>query len=189
MINPTSVAFDIDGVFADIMSLFIDIACDEYNISGIKYEDITSYFIEDCLNIKPEIINEIINRILDGNYLATLRPIDQSPEVLTRLGRSHSPILFVTARPYIGPIQDWILDVLPLESSSIDIVATGSFEGKTDVLLSRNITHFVEDRLETCFQLNESGVTPILFKQPWNRSKHPFLEIDSWNELESMIKF
>jgi len=42
-IDPTSVAFDIDGVVADTMSLFIDIARDEFNLKNITYEQITSY--------------------------------------------------------------------------------------------------------------------------------------------------
>jgi len=68
-------------------------------------------------------------------------------------------------------------------------VATGSFEGKADVLLNRNISYVVEDRLETCFSLEAAGITPVVFKQPWNRKRHPFMEVGTWNELESLIKF
>ncbi|MFC1881398.1 hypothetical protein ACFL2S_07880 [Thermodesulfobacteriota bacterium] len=39
MINPVSVAFDIDGVIADTMTLFLDIARDVFHINGIHYED------------------------------------------------------------------------------------------------------------------------------------------------------
>lgn len=39
MINPVSVAFDIDGVIADAMTLFLDIARDIFHINGIRYED------------------------------------------------------------------------------------------------------------------------------------------------------
>ena len=42
MIDPTSVAFDIDGVIADTMALFLDIARKEYRVNGICYEDMTS---------------------------------------------------------------------------------------------------------------------------------------------------
>ena len=70
-----------------------------------------------------------------------------------------------------------------------DIVATGSFEAKADVLLERNVTCFVEDRLDTCFLLERAGITPILFKQPWNRQPHGFVEVGSWSELEALIHF
>jgi phosphoglycolate phosphatase-like HAD superfamily hydrolase len=33
MIDPTRVAFDIDGVIADTMSLFLDIVHEDFNIS------------------------------------------------------------------------------------------------------------------------------------------------------------
>jgi len=47
MINPASVAFDIDGVIADTMTLFLDIARDVFHINGIRYEDILSYNLID----------------------------------------------------------------------------------------------------------------------------------------------
>lgn len=189
MIHPASVAFDIDGVFADTMTLFLDIARDEYNITGIEYKDFTSYSLEECLSIDRGIIERIIVKIMDGDYTAPLKPIEGAPKVLSRIGRNHRPILFVTARPYLGPIYDWIKDTLPLDSRDIEVVATGGFEAKADVLLKKNISYFVEDRLETCFHLERAGVTPLLFKQPWNRVHHPFMEVGTWNELEALIQF
>jgi 5'(3')-deoxyribonucleotidase len=189
MIDPSSVAFDIDGVFADTMTLFLDIAREEYEIDRVKYEDITCYTLEDCIDIDGEIIEKIITKIMDGNYNAPLKPINGATSVLTRLGQGYGPILFVTARLYDGPIFDWIQSVLPLGADSIEVIATGSFEAKVDVLSKRNILYFVEDRLETCFPLDAAGITPVLFKQPWNRKNHPFIEVGTWSELESLIKF
>ncbi len=189
IIDPASVAFDIDGVFADTMTLFIDIAREEYNIDGIRYEDITCYTLEECINIGDKLINAIIAKIMEVKHKAPLKPIDGADKVLTRLGRYYSPVLFVTARTFRKPIYDWIRGILPLDPDSIEVIATGSFEGKVDVLSNRNISYFVEDRLETCFSLHEAGVTPILFKQPWNRKSHPFREVSNWRELESLIEF
>lgn len=188
MIDSASLAFDIDGVFADTMTLFIDIAQEEYKIDNLRYEDISRYYLEECIDLNPEIIGEIITKILDGKYNAPLKPIDGSAQVLTRLGRS-GRLLFVTARPYPGPIHDWILKTLHLDSESVEVIATGSFEAKADVLLEKNISFFVEDRLETCFALKEKGITPVLFRQPWNRKKHPFVEVGNWEELEAIIDF
>ena len=188
-IDPTSVAFDIDGVVADTMSLFIDIARDEFNLKNILYEQITSYSLEECLDINKEIMASIVQKLLDGNYSATLQPIKDAPKVLSKLGRKYGPVLFVTARPYPGPIKKWILENLSLEQPSIEIVTTGSFDAKAEILKDRNISYFVEDRLETCFTLKEAGITPILFKQPWNRQNNRFIEVGSWNELEDLIAF
>ena len=188
-IDPAAVAFDIDSVFADTMSLFIDIAENQYQISGIRYEDLTTYNLAECIKTDPVILDSILGRILDGRYSAQLKPMDGAPEVIARLGTYHRPILFVTARPYPGPIDMWMKKTIPLDESAIEIITTGSYEGKVDVLLQKGISYFVEDRLETCFSLHEVGVTPIVFKQPWNRKAHPFPEVGDWKELESLFYF
>jgi len=189
MIDPSSLAFDIDGVLADTMTLFLDIARKEYQIRGVKYEDITCYTLEECVDIDPVLIETILTRIMDGTHKASLKPMPGARNVLNRLGRLHTPILFVTARSIREPIYEWIQSVFSFDPDSIEVIATGSFDAKVDVLSSRDISYFVEDRLETCYPLFEAGVTPIIFKQPWNRKQHPFLEVDTWKELESLIKF
>lgn len=189
MIDPASLAFDIDGVLADTMNLFLDIAREDFQIRDIRYEDISCYSLESCLDLDKSIIDAIVKKIVDGDYRVNLQPIDGAPEVLGRLGRTCQPLLFVTARPYIGPIGDWMESMLPLKAESIEIVTTGSFQDKVDVLIDRHISFFVEDRLETCFTLHEAGITPILFKQPWNREPHPFMEVGNWREIESLIAF
>ncbi|MGD2186594.1 MAG: haloacid dehalogenase [Desulfobacterales bacterium] len=189
MIDPASVAFDIDGVFADTMTLFLDIAHQEFDVDGIRYTDITCYNLTDCLAIEPKIIDAIVTRILDGTHTAPLKPIAGAPEVLNRLGRLYGPVIFVTARPYLGPLYNWIHRTLALEPASVEVISTGSHEGKTNILLDRNISYFIDDRLETCFALQDAGVRPILFEQPWNREPHPFVEVGSWNELQALIEF
>jgi uncharacterized HAD superfamily protein len=189
MIDPTSLAFDIDGVVADTMTLFLDILHHEYHLDGILYEDITRYNLAECLDIDLEIIDAVVKRILDGNYKSNLKPIEGAVEVLRRICLIHRPIVFVTARPYAGPIEEWLLKVLKVPPDAISAVATGTHEDKAEVLLRHSISHFVDDRLETCYLLKEDGITPLLFRQPWNREQHPFVEIKNWAELDAMIDF
>lgn len=188
-IDPGAIAFDIDGVVADTMTLFVDIARQEYNIQWLQYEDITNYSLESCIDIPSDILDAIVQKLLDGGHKNPLMPIKGAPEVLSRIGQESGRLLFVTARPYPGPITDWMAEILPLPSSTFEIVATGSFEAKTEILLERKVACFVEDRLETCYSLEEVGVLPILFKQPWNRENRKFIEVDSWRDLEAMIAF
>jgi len=190
MIDPKTVAFDIDGVVADTMNLFIDIAREDYRIDWIRYEDITLYQLEECpgLTIGKDVIDAIITQILDGTYTPALKSIAGASEVLSRLARNYGPVLFVTARPYPGPMQSWICDELSVPGDQVEIIATGSFDAKAEVLVERGVSHFVEDRLDTCFSLEAVGITPILFKQPWNRGEpHPFHEVGSWIELSAII--
>ena len=189
MIDPGDVAFDVDGVIADTMSLFLDIAREEYQIDGIRAEDMTCYILEECLDLDPAVIYAILDRILSGNYSGTLKPIDGSPSVLTRIARYRNPLLFVTARTHSQLIQDWLQQVLALDHGSIQVVATGTFEGKAAVLLEHGVRYFVEDRLETCFQLKDVGIEPVLFSQPWTRQDHPFIEVPRWKELEELFVF
>jgi uncharacterized HAD superfamily protein len=190
-IKPDAIAFDIDGVVADTMGLFIEIATHDFGIDGVRYENITSYTLEACeqLNIPADTIRDIIQQILDGTYRATLQPIDGAARVLRRISEFGTPLRFVTARPYPGPIRQWIQNTICLDADHIDIVATGSFEAKAEILQEKGISHFVEDRLETCFLLDAVGLRPILFRQPWNRKPHPFSEVGGWGDLESMIDF
>jgi len=187
MVPPTNIAFDIDGVFANTMGLFLEIARKDYGISHVRYEDITTYFLEDCLDIDPAIIKAIINRILDGEFEPDLEPIDGSVEVLSEIAETH-PLLFVTARPQLATVKDWVHRKLPSIPSEIEVIATGTFEGKADVLSLRGIQYFVEDCLEVCYMLREQGIIPILFSQPWNRSSnHPFTEVSSWAEIRAIV--
>ena len=189
MIDPAALAFDIDGVVADTMTLFLEIARDEYHINSIRYEDITRYNLVDCLDMEPEIIDRIVTKLLNGDHGTRLRPLAGAAEFLARFAKYFHPVVFVTARPYIGTLDKWMENVLGLSPSLWEMVTTGTHEGKTGVLLERNISCFVDDRLETCFALHDAGIVPVLFKQPWNREPHPFVEIASWLELDALIDF
>jgi uncharacterized HAD superfamily protein len=189
MIDPASVAFDIDGVVADTMTLFLDIARQEFNLNNIRYEDFTCYNLADCLAIDPEIIDAIVSKILTGSYRATLNPISGAPEVLAQLANQNGSIIFITARPFVGPMRNWIEQTLQLDAAAIELIATGSHELKAGVLQQKKISYFVEDRLDTCFLLDNAGVQPVLFKQPWNREPHPFAEVTSWDELHALLRF
>ena len=186
-IDPDSIAFDFDGVLADTMTLFLDIARKDYQIQNLRYEDITCYMLKDCLEMDEDLIETIIQRIQDGSYTMPLKPMAGAAEVLTQLEKFSSPILFVTARPYTGPILDWMQSLLNLKSESLKVITTGSFEAKADILRDHGVAYFIEDRLETCFQLKNAGVEPVVFKQPWNRQVHPFHEVDSWQDIHSLI--
>ncbi len=186
MIQPTQLGFDIDGVVANTMQLFLDIAWQVYGLNHVQLTDMTSYNLEQCLDMDPEIIRGITDRIISGDYHCRLWPIEGASGVLERLA-SYGPIHMVTARPELGPIEEWMAQQLPGHSRELHMVATGGFEEKADVLRHLNIHYFVEDRLDTCYLLKEQGIHAVLFAQPWNRQQHPFVEVNGWSELEMLI--
>lgn len=188
-IDPALLAFDVDGVVADTMGLFLDIATSDYRVSGVNYEDISCYQLSECIDMDSTVIDAIIEHLMEGSYRQPLKPFDGASEVLNRIAAKKSPVLFVTARPHPGPLEDWFAEVLQMPGECVDLVATGSSKSKADVLIKRGITHFVEDRLDTCFDLEQIGVRPIVFRQPWNRQQHPFEEVGSWEEISNLLAF
>lgn len=176
-----------DGVCADTMGLFLEILKDDFGIDGIRREDITCYSLERCLDIDENVIMEVIGKILEGDYRFELKPVEGAAEILKRIGNTSGKLLFVTARPNAGPIEDWLDNLFQGETPKIEVVATGAYEAKAGVLLKKNVSHFVEDRLDSCFSLSEAGITPLLLAQPWNRERHPFVEVRTWRELEKLI--
>lgn len=189
LINPAHIAFDIDGVIADTMHLFIDILRDHYAVDTIRYEDITAYRLDQCLDLDEAILHGAVKMLLDGGYRATLKAIPGADSVLRRIGNATGRILMVTARPSPGLIDSWMRDLLDGDHRFVKIVATGSHEAKTDILLDHEVRWFVEDRLATCELLKAAGIEPVLFKQPWNRRPSDYLQIGSWQELEQRISF
>lgn len=186
-LTPETTAFDVDGVVADTMKLFIDIVRDSFGIHDLRYADITSYDLGGCLDLAPTIIETAIQQIIDGTHAPRLRPIDGCRQCLARFGKSGQPVRFVTARPEAGVIRSWLENTLTLAADQIEVAATGSFEAKAEVLQTAGIDVFVEDRLETCFHLSRRGITPILFVQPWNRYPHPFREVSTWEDIDALL--
>ncbi|MEW6387196.1 MAG: haloacid dehalogenase [Thermodesulfobacteriota bacterium] len=181
-------AFDIDGVVADIMTTFLDLARERYGQGHhLRYEHITTFRLEECLDLEPWIIEVLIRELIDRPHELPIDPFPQAVPVLTRLAEEHH-LLFVTARDRAEPIQHWLNRTLaPVPPRSIWVMATGDPDTKLHYLKAHAIEYFVEDRLETCFDLAHQGITPILFAQPWNRKPHPFLEVQSWPELARLL--
>jgi len=187
-IKPNELAFDIDGVFADTMGAFIRKAKEDFHIS-IRYEDIREYDLKKALNMDEKIIMELAKKILYEPLEMGIKPIKGSVEVLKKLSKI-SRLFFVTARPDKEGILKWVLNQLKeVDRNSILVVATGTHDQKIPLLLRYRIKYFVEDRLETCFMLAKSSITPIVFEQPWNRKPHPFPKVRDWKELEAMIEW
>jgi uncharacterized HAD superfamily protein len=179
--------FDIDGVVADIMTTFLDMARERYGPHPFSYEDITTFYLEDCLGFDPAMVASLIRELIDRPHELEVSPFPQAVGVLSRLAEE-APLVFVTARDRSEPIQLWLNRTLaPVPHSYIWVMATGDPDTKLHYLKAHAIEYFVEDRLETCFDLARAGITPIVFAQPWNRQPHPFLEVTGWPDLARLL--
>jgi len=169
-IDPGDLAFDIDGVVADTMKVFLDLAGKHYGLTWLTKEDLRAYDLYSCLDLDRRIIDELICLTLDDEHTLQIPPVDGCVAVLTRLAES-APLHFVTARIWPESIIRWLHQTLPhVEPSRIRVFATGDPEAKFHILQELRVRFFVEDRLETCQHLQERGIQPLLFDQPWNRA-------------------
>ncbi|MGA9754328.1 MAG: hypothetical protein WBV23_04215, partial [Desulfobaccales bacterium] len=68
-------AFDIDGVVADIMTTFLDLARERYNQGHqLRYEHITTFYLEDCLDLPAWIIDELLRELIDRPHELPVEP-------------------------------------------------------------------------------------------------------------------
>ncbi|MBN2123699.1 MAG: haloacid dehalogenase [Deltaproteobacteria bacterium] len=185
-ICPGDIAFDIDGVVADTFRVFVNEARKQYGCE-FHYEQITDYDFLNVLDIEKDVSDRIIAQLLDRPIESGIRPLEGAVEVLTRLSAA-APLLFVTARPEQEAIGRWLRGQLPgVDPNRIRLEATTTHQRKLPVLLENRVRYFVEDRLETCYFLEEAHIRPIVFRQPWNDRPHPFLSVRDWRELSRLI--
>ena len=186
-INPEKIAFDVDGVFADIVHTFLCVAHTRYGLTHIKRQHITNFDLSKCLQLEPSLITEMICIALDDHHTLKTRAYPDASKVLTEISNA-APLRFVTARVWGESIEKWILNQLPsVDAMKIQVFATGDPDKKLDILKNRGIEFFVEDRLETCHALLEGGIEPIIFNQPWNQGSNKYLRVSTWMELRRLI--
>jgi uncharacterized protein len=188
-IEPSDLAFDIDGVVADTMAVFVELARERYGFTWLTKEDLRRYDLHACLNAAPEIVNELICTTLDDEHTQQIPPMRGAAKVLTELAR-RGPLRFVTARIWPESIIRWLHQTLPdVDSRRIEVFATGLPEAKAAILKELKVRYFLEDRLETCELLSHSGIQPLLFDQPWNRGPEAvaFPRIENWSQLGHLV--
>jgi hypothetical protein len=185
-IAPNEIAFDVDGVFADTFRLFVAKARSDYGYR-FEYEDITEYDFMKVLDMDAEASDAIVQTLIESPLESGVRPISGAVRVLTRLSLC-APLHFVTARPQKKPILDWVEHQLPeVDRGRIRLEVTGVHTEKIPVLMEMGFKYFVEDRLDTCPLLEQNGITPILFEQPWNRKPHPYQVVRDWDDISLLI--
>jgi len=188
-IDPCLLAFDIDGVVADTMAIFVRLAHEKYGLTHLSKQDMLCYNLYECLGLQREIIDDLIRLTLDDRHTMEIPPVPGAPEVLMELA-GVAPLRFITARVWSESITQWLFTILPgVPREKITVIASGAPETKLDILNELQIRYFVDDRLETCRHLKEAGIEPLLFDQPWNRneSANGLIRIQNWTQLKSWV--
>ncbi len=186
-IHPSRIGFDFDGVIADTAEAFIRIACHQYEYCDIKLDDITHFQVEQCTDMDIEIVNSIFTQILLDSIGSKLMPMPGAINVLEEMAEVAS-VTVITARTISEPVTQWFQKHMEDSATkNIRLVAMGDHNNKPRFAKELNLTHFIDDRAETCLQLQETGIRSILFSQPWNRSSHHQLpKVNSWEEIRTL---
>ncbi len=179
-IEPGLIGFDIDCVVADTMEAFIRLAREDHGLT-VRPEEITAFQVEDCLDLDQSIVDEIFQQILTEPLTCRLKPMTHAVEVLSELATA-APLTFITARPTREPIQQWLEVMLGEEiCQEMTLIATGEHDNKGHHIRQAGLRHFIDDRASTCIRLAEEGLSPIVFKQPWNQGRHNLPTVKSWH--------
>ena len=186
-INGHEIGFDLDGVIADTGEAFLRLACEEFDYCSFTLEDITSFQVEDCIDIPTELVEQIFHAILKDSLGTGLIPMSGAVEVITEMA-DRDPVTIITARPLERPVSDWLDHFFPARTCrQIKLVAMGDHDDKTRYIKEHNLRYFVDDRMETCLQLSETEITPILYNQPWNQRNNKLQSVSSWQEIKELL--
>ncbi|MGQ9654240.1 MAG: 5' nucleotidase, NT5C type [Thermodesulfobacteriota bacterium] len=179
--------FDVDSVVGDLSTVLERVAWEVYGIR-VSRAQFTEFRLERCLPYEPGLVLQWINLALEPEWTDRMEPYPGAIEVLTMLAESQE-LRFVTARPRTEPLRSWLRRHLPKVSPErLKMEAVGNSGSKVRALRQWGVTHFVDDHLETCVELNDHGIVPIVFEQPWNAGRHGFTTIRDWWEIGRWIE-
>lgn len=117
---------------------------------------------------------------------AGLKPMPGAVEVLSEFS-GQGQLTIVTARTWAKPVSQWLETVMPEKiCSRINVIASGEHDDKICHIKTHNLTHFIDDRAETCTMLSQAGINPFVFTQPWNLNRHNLPTVNCWQEIRSL---
>jgi uncharacterized HAD superfamily protein len=185
-ILPQQIGFDFDGVIADIGEAFQRMANDEHQYT-VDLNDITSFQVETCTDIPEVVVRQIFDDILEDSLATGLQPIPGALEVITKLAKV-TRVKIITARSQDQPVIDWLDKYLSANAClSVDVIAMHDHDHKVRFIQEHNLQFFVDDRAETCAQVAQANLHPVLFRQPWNSSWNNFTTVENWQQIAAYI--
>ncbi len=177
-----SLGFDIDCVVADTMEAFIRLAHEEHGITVVP-EQITRFNVEECLDMETAIADGIFHKLMVDPIGYGMKMLPGARRVLHKI-QHHAPLTFITARPEEAPIADWLRHELGQPATAdMQIIAMGDHDGKGEHVKSLGISHFIDDRHETCEHLDTRDITAIVYDQPWNHGRHQLSVVRNWQDI------
>jgi len=185
-IHPRQIGFDFDGVIADTAEAFLRIACEQYDVCDVSLDQITHFQVEECVDVEACVVEDIFTQILVDSVAAELKPMPDAITVLEAFSEL-APVNIITARPLADPVHRWMQLHMPRQLlENINLVAMGDHDDKARHVQQLNLSHFIDDRAETCKQLEQQGIRSIIFAQPWNSYQTNFPKVENWQQIKQL---
>lgn len=185
-VHPSKLGFDFDGVIADTGEAFIRLACEQYGLCDFELEQVTTFAVEDCLDLDAGVAESIFLQILNDSIGSGLKPMKGAVQVLGELAAA-ATVTIVTARSLPQPVHDWLKVTFPAPVfQRMEVIAMGDHDDKPRHVRQLGLTHFIDDRAQTCLQLQAAGINSIVFSQPWNRNGHSLPTVNSWTDIRRL---
>ncbi len=186
-IHPASIGFDFDGVIADIGEAFVRLACSKYGYCSFTLEEIKTFQVDECIPVPREVVENIFQDIIVDTLAAGVIPLPGAISTLETLSEISRPLI-ITARPLREPVSLWLKHYLSSKAfAQVRVIATKAHDNKVPFIQREGLTHFIDDRDTTCDQVAKAGLTPILFRQPWNRDCIAFKTVQNWLHISQLL--
>lgn len=143
--------------------------------TNVTFEDLHTFDLKEMWGCTPDEALERVYKFYDSKEFQRLVPVEGAVEAITEL-RERNGLMVVTSRPSF---------MLERTRLSLDRYFPGLFDGihltngfsrqglkrkKSEVCLDLGITTLIDDHIDNLTDCAENGITPILFRRPWNRA-------------------
>lgn len=178
------IAFDIDGVFADLRAL---LNMKSMNVFDVLFDD---HLHDDDVRISSLSEKDMINFIIEciKNYSRELLPYPGTIQFFKKFQKlTNEPIQFVTGRSIITQTTQWLDYYLLNTPYKVEFI---KWDKKAQWLHDNDFSIFVEDKLETANMVAEKIDVVFLMNRSWNvgKSNWNVIHVDDLNEVYDLIK-
>jgi len=185
--------FDLDGCVVNFIEQYIRLYYDKYH--KVKtLDDIKEYYSIFNWCKSKEDHQELVRRTII--WWNSLYPYDGAIEFLTKYGQNNT-LIFITSRTknVIDETKIWLSKYLQNTPFVIKCVNNSNEFGtntKSELCKKYDITHFIEDHIETAEDLVNNDIEVFMPNRPWNRGvNNPKIKYlgnsDFWYNLDGVI--
>ncbi len=188
-INPLELAFDIDGVVADTMEVFVRLAHERYGLTHLTKEHISCYNLYTCLGVEKGILDDLICLTLDDPHTMEIPPMPGAPRGPHRACPQRASQN--SLRPDLARVDNGM--DLSDPSRRVSRQDYGHrFRGPRGQAgpSSRGSTCATSWKTASKHAaVKEAGIQPLLFVQPWNQNEPAdgFIRVENWAGLKEWV--